>query len=413
MSAGKHRRGQVLGGLSAILLAGVIAGSALVRSADALGAIGFALVPIVLAGLADLRAGIAAIVAASATLIALVIASPGIDVLVGVSEGVGFVVCGLAVALAASGRLVAPGRDDKWFEMSNELLVEASLDGYFTRLAPGWQDVLGWSRDELMARPFREFIHPEDLAATNVHADALDKAPGDVFNFENRYRHKDGTYRWLLWSARSDRHRKYAVAHDITESKALERERVELLARLEEMASTDALTKLPNRRAWDRELAMAVSTAHHESRALALAMLDLDDFKSYNDANGHAAGDALLAEAAAAWRAVLRPGDVLARYGGEEFALLLADCGAEGAAELLEQVRRVTPAPETCSVGIATLCSNESAEELSARADAALYEAKHSGRDRIVVARVPPPAPHRSLAGRLRRAESVHGTISH
>ncbi|MDA8296275.1 MAG: diguanylate cyclase [Actinomycetota bacterium] len=413
MSARQHRRELVLGGVATALLALVIVAVALVPPADGLGTLGFALVPVVLAALGSLRTGIATIGVASLALIGVVCATPQADALVGAGDGVGFVVAGLAVALATSGRIASPGRDDRWFEISNELLVEASLDGYFTRLAPRWEEVLGWSRAELMARPFREFIHPDDLAATNVHADALDVAPGDVFNFENRYRHKDGTYRWLLWSARSDRHRKYAVARDITERKALEQERVELLARLEEMASTDALTKLPNRRAWDRELAVAVSSAHIENRALALAMLDLDDFKAYNDAHGHGAGDALLAEAAAAWRQVLRPGDVLARYGGEEFAVLLPDCGVEEAAELLEQVRRVTPSPETCSVGIAALVGGESAEELSARADAALYEAKHSGRDRIVVARGPKAPPHRSLAARLRRAESVRGSIAH
>ena len=413
MTSRQHRREQMLGGLSAVLLAAVIAAAALMRPADALGALGFALVPVVLAGLGGLRPGFVAIAVASAALIGVVLATPHADALIGVGEGVGFVVAGLAVALVASGRLAVVGRDDKWFEMSNELLVEASLEGYFTRLAPGWEDVLGWTRAELMARPFREFIHPEDLVATNVYADALEVAPGDVFNFENRYRHKDGTYRWLLWSARSDRHRKYAVAHDITERKALEQERVDLLCRLEEIAGTDALTELPNRRAWDRELALAVSVARQDGRALALAMIDLDEFKSYNDAHGHAAGDALLAQAAVAWRQALRSGDLLARYGGEEFAVLLPDCAGEDAAELLQAVRRATPSPETCSVGIATLMLGESAEELSARADAALYAAKHSGRDRIVLARSSGVVLHRILTARQHRSENRHGSISY
>jgi hypothetical protein len=73
---------------------------------------------------------------------------PHADAPIGAGEGVGFVVTGLAVAQVASGRPAVPGRDDKWFEMSNELLVEAILDGYFTRLAPGWEEVVGWTRAE-------------------------------------------------------------------------------------------------------------------------------------------------------------------------------------------------------------------------------------------------------------------------
>ncbi len=298
-----------------------------------------------------------------------------------------------AVVLAAAGAVgpartrgadPGPASDSRWFEMSNAMLVEASLDGYFTRLSDGWERCLGWTRQELMERPFRELVHPDDLAPTNVHADALDARPGEVVSFENRYLAKDGSWRWLLWSARSDSRRKYAVASDITDRKVLEVERAELLRRVQELARTDALTGLPNRRAWDEALPRAVGEARRSGAPLAVAMVDLDGFKAYNDVSGHASGDRLLAEAAACWRRELREDDLLARYGGEEFAVLLPGCRPAHARSILERLRLATPGDQTCSVGLAQLGPGDGPDELLARADAALYRAKRRGRDRVV-----------------------------
>ncbi|HVC24344.1 MAG TPA: sensor domain-containing diguanylate cyclase [Acidimicrobiales bacterium] len=298
-----------------------------------------------------------------------------------------FLVAG-AVVGSPTGERRSPGAaDTRWFEMSNDMLVEASLDGYFTRLSERWETCLGWTREELMSRPFREFIHPDDLASTMSIAGSLDARPGEVVNFENRYQAKDGSWRWLLWCARSDEHRKYAVARDISDRKRLEQERLELLGRVEAMARTDALTGLPNRRSWDEEVGHAIARARRHGSPLALAMLDLDHFKSFNDTFGHAAGDALLANAASAWHRILRTTDFLARYGGEEFALLLPGCARDESITLLERLRASTPQDQTCSVGIAYWDPSEPAETLVARADAALYEAKGRGRDRVVASR--------------------------
>jgi diguanylate cyclase (GGDEF)-like protein len=116
-------------------------------------------------------------------------------------------------------------------------------------------------------------------------------------------------------------------------------------------------------------------------------MLDLDRFKEYNDRLGHLAGDRLLKEAAGAWRSALRETDRLARYGGEEFSVVLPDCGLDDAMTLVERLRGVTPEGETCSAGVARWDGRETPEGLVLRADAALYEAKRRGRDRLVVAR--------------------------
>ena len=297
----------------------------------------------------------------------------------------GFVALGAAAATLHQAR-ASRSVDSRWFDLSNELVVEANLAGYFTRLSPAWEQTLGWTREELMSRPFREFIHPDDLPTTLPVALALDDSPGEVSELENRYRTKDGSWRWRQWSATSDHRRKYGVARDITDRKHLERERQELLAQVEALARTDALTGLPNRRAWDEEVEREIARARRQGHPLTLAMVDLDYFKRFNDAHGHAAGDDMLAEVATSWRRVLRTNDVIARYGGEEFAVLLPGCQHDEAIRLLDRLREATPRDETCSVGVATLRPDDTAADLGRRADAALYEAKRTGRDRLAVA---------------------------
>jgi diguanylate cyclase (GGDEF)-like protein len=163
-------------------------------------------------------------------------------------------------------------------------------------------------------------------------------------------------------------------------------ERAGLLARLEAVARTDDLTGLANRRSWDEELPRELARAHRQRQSVCVAMLDLDRFKRFNDELGHQAGDRLLKEAAAAWRSELRATDTLARYGGEEFAVLLPGCDPDQAVRLLERLRGATPAGQTCSAGVASWDGTEDAAALVARADAALYEAKSAGRDRVVTA---------------------------
>nr|MDQ5808358.1 GGDEF domain-containing protein [Actinomycetota bacterium] len=171
-----------------------------------------------------------------------------------------------------------------------------------------------------------------------------------------------------------------AVTRDIRERKEWERQRAELLAQVQALARIDPLTGVANRRVWEEELPRELARARRTGRPLCVAILDLDHFKAYNDRHGHQAGDAHLRRTAAPWRRELRTIDVLARYGGEEFGILLPDCDLEQAREVLDRVRSATPNDQTASAGVVRWDERESADSLVARADAAMYRAKHAGR---------------------------------
>jgi diguanylate cyclase (GGDEF)-like protein len=164
----------------------------------------------------------------------------------------------------------------------------------------------------------------------------------------------------------------------------LQRERLQV--RLGLMARTDALTGLPNRRAWDEALDRELARAGRSGWSVCVALLDLDHFKQFNDLNGHPAGDSHLKEAASLWRERLRSADLIARYGGEEFAVLLAGTDHAQGRKAIESLRACVPREESVSAGIAHWDGSESGPELIARADRALYEAKRLGRDRTIAA---------------------------
>ena len=169
-------------------------------------------------------------------------------------------------------------------------------------------------------------------------------------------------------------------------------ERGDLLARLDELARTDGLTGLANRRDFDARVVRDLSAAARTGLPLALVMLDLDHFKRFNDQHGHPAGDEFLRQVAAAWITQLRPSDTLARYGGEEFAVVLPDCTGEMAVAIADRLRSVVPLGQTSSAGVASWDGREGAAELVGRADQALFGAKAEGRDRTVVATPATPA---------------------
>jgi diguanylate cyclase (GGDEF)-like protein len=165
----------------------------------------------------------------------------------------------------------------------------------------------------------------------------------------------------------------------------------DLYRQLQEQATTDPLTHAFNRRHMDTVLGEAVERRARGEAAPSLVLIDIDHFKEVNDRFGHAAGDAVLCAVAATVRARSRKVDRLFRSGGEEFVLYLPATGLEGAATVAEEVRRAVAAESlpdgqalTVSAGVSELQPDETVEAWLRRADAALYEAKRTGRDRVV-----------------------------
>ena len=141
-------------------------------------------------------------------------------------------------------------------------------------------------------------------------------------------------------------------------------ERHKLVTSLARLALTDQLTGLPNRRAWEEALARELARAARGAHPVCVAVLDLDNFKAFNDEHGHQAGDRLLAQAAHAWQRQLRVSDLLARYGGEEFAAVIPAWPLETAVEVVERLRRASPGPLTASAGVASWDGSESGAQL-------------------------------------------------
>ena len=166
---------------------------------------------------------------------------------------------------------------------------------------------------------------------------------------------------------------------------------------LEQLASLDGLTGIPNRRQFDATLLKEWHRCQRNQQPLSLIVADVDFFKKYNDALGHAAGDRVLQEVAATLRQAARPGDLVARYGGEEFVLLLPETDATSAQALAEGLQQLLhskalPHPDsslgpwlTMSMGGNTIVPSPTAldPEFFALADAALYRAKHQGRNQV------------------------------
>ena len=135
---------------------------------------------------------------------------------------------------------------DRFFEVSIDLLCFLDFNGYFKRLSPAWERTLGFTREELMSRPFIEFVHPDDRERT-LKQNAAVRGGGKALGFENRYLCRDGSYRWLRWNAAPDTGNQviYSVARDITDRKRAEAEReqlvTELKAALAEVRSLQAI----------------------------------------------------------------------------------------------------------------------------------------------------------------------------
>jgi diguanylate cyclase (GGDEF)-like protein/PAS domain S-box-containing protein len=276
---------------------------------------------------------------------------------------------------------------DRFFTLSIDLLCVANFDGYFTRLNPAWEQVLGYSPQDLMGKPFIAFVHPDDRQRTVSETTRLALGNESV-SFENRYRRRDGEYRWLLWTARPDPERGliFAAARDITDRKEAEHD-------LRQLAIVDELTGLHNRRGFTSLAQHQLEVARRQGTPGAVLYADLDGMKHINDTFGHAEGDRALMDTAEIIRATLRGSDLVARLGGDEFCALLPDCGP-GTAEMVmdrlqEAVRTFNSSSDrpftlALSAGIVPYDprADSDVEGLIERADRAMYRVKADRRTR-------------------------------
>ncbi len=271
------------------------------------------------------------------------------------------------------------------FEMTSDLLATISLEGRFTLLNPAWEHVLGWTREELQANPIQELIHPDDVEQTLALLLAGNHRPAHLENFTNRYRHRDGSWRWLLWSARCDGDTWYAAAKDVTDRMWLERQ-----------ALRDPLTHLPNRLLLMDRTRQALARLHRGGGVVALLFVDLDRFKAVNDNFGHDVGDRLLISVAERLAEMMRDSDTVARLGGDEFVILgealVSDAEALALAERVLQTLKepfhIGPAEVSmpASVGVSISHDPETDPEAMLReADVAMYRAKGAGGRRLEI----------------------------
>jgi diguanylate cyclase (GGDEF)-like protein/PAS domain S-box-containing protein len=280
------------------------------------------------------------------------------------------------------------------FDLSLDMISIVGFDGCFKRVNPAFERTLGYRPEELVGRPFLDFVHSGDRERTEREAASLSDGAKTV-QFQNRYLAKDGEVRWLEWTSIPllEEGLIYGVARDITDRKALEQE-------LEQLSQRDPLTGLFNRRRFEEELRRQLAYTRRYGRGGALLVIDLDRFKQINDELGHAAGDEALREVARVLSDNLRASDtigrngddaVVARLGGDEFVVLLPEADEAGATAVAERLaatlRRSALTIDghrlqlRISVGIALFDEYglPGEQELFAAADRAMYVVKAGG----------------------------------
>ena len=265
------------------------------------------------------------------------------------------------------------------------------VDGRFVHVNRQLCEMLGYTREELLELSFREVSHPEDRHVTDKDRARLYSGEIDSLQAEKRYLRKDGTAVWVRINAALKRYPDGSPMYDISIVEDIsERKRAE--QRVQYLASHDEMTNLPNRGMFTELLERAIASAQRAKRKLAVLFIDLDRFKLINDSLGHEAGDMLLREIAARFKACLRRSDVVARLGGDEFIVLVEEIRRPTEAgqiarkllsaaikpiEIMGQECRVT-----ASIGIAIYPGDgDDARALMKKSDLAMYCAKEEGKN--------------------------------
>jgi diguanylate cyclase (GGDEF)-like protein/PAS domain S-box-containing protein len=277
-------------------------------------------------------------------------------------------------------------------ENSSDVVLHQADNGVILWVSPSLEAMLGWRPEEWIGRHGTEFLeHQGDTEEFRRNQERV--LGGQTVVARDRVLAKDGTWHWCETHGSAFRSACGAIDGIVASFRTIDGE-VEAEEALARQARTDSLTGLPNRRETLSQLAALTGATTAARRTVALAFCDLDHFKEINDRHGHAAGDALLLAVSGRLVQVLRSTDLVGRIGGDELLVLLDGVdGLEEAIALAERLRRRAREPVevdgrrfavTLSIGVTLYRPGESVDALVARADAAMYDAKTSGRDRVI-----------------------------
>jgi diguanylate cyclase (GGDEF)-like protein/PAS domain S-box-containing protein len=269
------------------------------------------------------------------------------------------------------------------------------LDGRFIQVNRAFSDITGYEGAELLGKSSQSITHPEDLESDLQHLRRMAAGEIDHYQIETRFLHSAGHPVWTRVSRSLVRGNEGEPLHLVSQVEDItQRKQSDLM--LTHMALHDSLTGLPNRTLALDRLSLALARTERHPFSVAVLFLDLDRFKVINDSLGHNLGDQLLVAVAARLREAVRPSDTVARIGGDEFVVVCEDItGVEDAARIAERIAHALTRPFdleddevllATSVGIALSSGpGDTPETLLRDADAAMYRAKESGRNRYEV----------------------------
>lgn len=295
-----------------------------------------------------------------------------------------------ATALAESEeryRLLAENANDVVFRTTSEGIVDWCSEGIVASL--------GWQPEDVVGRTFVELIHPRDRVRAAAEIQASSRARGAVLRI--RLLTQSGGTRWVQSKVRPVLDDAGQISNYVGGWSVIDAE-VRALKELERQARTDQVTGLLNRTEGLDRLGHALAHPRRMGRLVGVGFCDLDDLQRVNDTYGHAVGDRLLLATATRIRACIRSDDLLVRVGGDEILVVLDGVHSlEQATEIADKIRCTVGLPlpigdqevtSTISIGLTLAAEGEDVDAVVARADQAMYEAKHLGRDRVFA--VPP-----------------------